>query len=99
MSTQRELLPRVQKQVKDASDPSIFKPCKLPQRSAYQQDVENHLTGSYPPGWKGWQRRSLRSPIQPPRRAPYRSTASSVYSEQVGTKRHAGGSKGEMNAL
>ena len=53
-------------------------------------------TGSCPPGWKGWQRSSRRTASHPPRAAPYVSTASSAYAEQVGWKRHAGGVMGEI---
>jgi hypothetical protein len=38
-------------------------------------------------------------PIQVPFSAPYFSTAALVYSEQVGSNLHAGGKKGERNAL
>jgi len=38
-------------------------------------------------------------PSQTPRRAPYFSTACIVYIEQVGSKRHMGGSRGEMKRL
>lgn len=56
-------------------------------------------TGSYSTDfclWKGWHRDSLRRASQPPLRAPYFSTASRAYSEQVGIKRQQGGRRGEM---
>lgn len=44
-------------------------------------------TGSRPPACQGWQRPTRRSASQLPRSAPWRSTAVSAYSEQVGVKR------------
>src|SRR3954469_118142 len=41
-------------------------------------------TGSYPPGRKGWQRRIRRALSQAPRIAPWRSSASIAYAEQLG---------------
>ncbi len=57
-----------------------------------------HGTGSKPPGCQGWHRLRRRRPSQPPRRTPYFSIAWYMYSEQEGTKRHDGGSKGEIQS-
>ena len=58
-----------------------------------------HRTGSKPPGCNGWQRTNRRKPIHTPRRTPCRSTASRMYSEHVGWKRHAEGNSGEIQYL
>jgi len=52
-----------------------------------------------PPEWNGWHRRSLRNPSPTPFSTPYRATASVMYSEQVGWKRHADGNSGEIPRL
>src|SRR5688572_18084853 len=56
-------------------------------------------TGSKPPGWKGWQRISLRNASHDPLSAPCLLMAAIAYTEQVGSKRQAGGSSGEINRL
>jgi len=56
-------------------------------------------TGSQPPGLKTWQRDKRRIPSQTPRGTPYFSIACIMYIEHVGSKRHIGGSIGEMNRL
>jgi hypothetical protein len=50
--------------------------------------------GSYPPGWKGWQRQIRNSPFQLPRQAPYFWTASMKYRLQVGVNRQLRPSQG-----
>jgi hypothetical protein len=45
---------------------------------------KNQGTGSKPPGFHGWQRDMRLRPRQAPLHAPYFSTASAVYSEQLG---------------
>jgi hypothetical protein len=56
-------------------------------------------TGSSPPFASGWHRNTRHEAIAKPRTAPYRSTASIAYSEQVGTYRHDGGNAGEIHRL
>src|SRR5688572_6338015 len=56
-------------------------------------------TGSKPPGWKGWQRISRRNASHDPLSAPCLLIAPIAYTEQVGSKRQAGGSSGEINRL
>ena len=56
-------------------------------------------TGSYPPCDKGLHRKMRQRVYRPPRKIPCRTMASIAYSEQVGTKRQAGGNMGEMQYL
>ena len=56
-------------------------------------------TGSCPPGCSGWQRPMRRSASQPPLTAPNRAIAVMAYSEQVGTKRQRGPSRGLSQRL
>ena len=56
----------------------------------------SHGTGSYPPRQHGWHRSSRNIPRPTPRSAPWRSTASMKYFEQVGSNRHRKGIQGEM---
>jgi hypothetical protein len=53
-------------------------------------------TGSYPPAWKGWHRRSLRAARYDPLKKPCFTRASFAYCEQLGTYRQDEGSPGEM---
>jgi hypothetical protein len=58
-----------------------------------------YFTGSYPPGWKGWHF-AMRTTVNPMAvSTPFFSKASIAYSEQVGTKRQAGGHRGEIYRL
>lgn len=56
-------------------------------------------TGSYPAFANGWHRNNLHPASSDPRAAPCCSTACMAYSEQVGTKRQAFGSDGEIHRL
>ena len=56
-------------------------------------------TGSYPPGLKGWHRRTRLTVSHKPFKKPCLENASTEYSEQVGVKRQAGGSRGEIQRL
>jgi hypothetical protein len=47
----------------------------------------------------GWHRKIRFIPIHVPRKAPYFSTADLVYSEHVGSNRHAAGISGDTIAL
>ncbi len=52
-----------------------------------------------PPGWKGWQRKSLETVRAKPFPAPNLRIAKREYSEQVGEKRQALGSQGDSHLL
>ncbi len=54
-----------------------------------------YFTGSYPPGWKGWHLAMRTTVIRMAVSTDFFSKASIAYSEQVGTKRHAGGQRGD----
>src|SRR5690606_19119983 len=56
-------------------------------------------TGSWPPGWRGWQRPTRRAASELPRSAPWVAMASMAYSEQLGTKRQRGASRGLIQRL
>ncbi len=57
------------------------------------------MTGSKPPGWKGWHLAILRTDNQTPFNAPYLSIAWTEYSEQEGTNRQLPGNSGEIRNL
>ena len=53
----------------------------------HERPIKNQGTGSNPPEFQGWQRNIRLRPSCAPLSAPYFSTASAVYSEQLGKKR------------
>jgi hypothetical protein len=59
----------------------------------------NQGTGSYPPGLKGWHRRIRLTVSHKPFKKPCLKNASAEYSEQLGVKRQAGGSMGDIHRL
>lgn len=54
--------------------------------------------GSYPPGWKGWQRLRRFRVSHEPRAAPWHSMHAVAYREHEGSNRHALPSHGEIAA-
>lgn len=56
-------------------------------------------TGSWPPGFRGWQRPIRCSASQPPRSAPKRPIAAIAYSEHVGVNRQRGPRRGLSQRL
>src|SRR5690606_5620897 len=63
-------------------------------RAAPVTSVSRGGTGSYPPGWKGWQRSRRQTARPVPRTAPWRARASRAYALQEGQNRQRAGSAG-----
>jgi hypothetical protein len=70
---------------------------KVREKICYGVERATHLTGSYPPSEKGWQRSNRRAPMKAPLSSPYLSIAWSMYREQLGVNLQEGGSMGEIN--